>query len=79
MVVGNDLCENHCMAELDITAKLFAALVSTQGTLNLLLEDKVLPPEYEAKVRAALAANEPIIEEGSNHESKCLGEPSRKS
>ena len=67
------------MAELDITSKLFAALVSTQGTLNLLLEDKVLPPEYEAKVRAALAVNEPIIEEGSNHKINFLGDPSQES
>lgn len=60
-------CENHFMAELDMISKLFAALVSTQGILQTLLDGKVLPPDLEAKVRAAISVNNPIIEEGSNH------------
>ncbi len=53
------------MAEMDIASKLFYALVSIQGTLHKLLEDKVLPPQQEAYVWAAIASNKPIIEEAS--------------
>ena len=56
------------MPALDITSKLFAALVSTQGTLHTLIEDQVLPDEYAAKVSAAIASNEPVIEEASNQQ-----------
>ncbi len=55
------------MAEQDMISKLFAALVSTQGTLQKLLKDKVLPPDLEAEVKDAIAVNNPIIEEGSNY------------
>lgn len=55
------------MAEQDLIPKLFAALVSTQGILQKLLADKVLPPALEAEVQDALAANNPIIEEGSEY------------
>ncbi len=54
------------MAEMNITDKLFAALSSSQGTLELLLQDETLTSAGALKVQLEIDNNQLILNEASD-------------